>query len=191
MRILGIIGEPATGKSTLMRAVIRGLQGQGYEHKFLKLMRVTYWPDSKTVVLGVYPPGETFGGTDRLSMAVQADAEMFMYNITQHGGRGTDFTVMFEGDRLGNAKFLKFCKELPNVQCMFFALRAPLGELEKRHSSRVDFQSEVWLKGRRSKVNRLIEEFQMGVAQHADLGDTMRLASDILSGRIFEPEWQP
>ena len=62
--IIMIGGIPCSGKSTLMRMVLEDL-GEGEQ-----IMPIPLFPCQKhkdILVLGYYPEGETFGGTDKIS----------------------------------------------------------------------------------------------------------------------------
>ena len=98
MRLVGVIGEPATGKTALMRAILERL-GDDYEGFKFGLLRGRKYV-GELYVLGIYRAGELFAGTDRLSMAVQPFAIKFLKVIPATA------TVVFEGDRLTREGFL-------------------------------------------------------------------------------------
>ena len=64
MKVIGIIGEPAAGKSTVMRNLIADLGSGAVEKE--GLVAYTKFPESKTIVAGIYDE-QVFSGTDRLS----------------------------------------------------------------------------------------------------------------------------
>ena len=144
---VGIGGEPATGKTTLMRRVLRKLEdthghgGKGFRDGLLRGIRFNL-----TYVLGIYDEG-TFAGTDRLSMAVQTDATTF---LRQQSRVDASPVVLFEGDRLFNHSFLTTCEDLGETA--WFNLTCPETVLTSRHARRQDTQTALWLKGRRTKI---------------------------------------
>ena len=101
MRVVAMIGEPASGKTTLMERFI-GSMGDGRKFKYKKLRGIDF-SSSKIIVLGEYFTG-TFAGTDRLSMAVQPDVESFIRKAKR---KYPEYTIVFEGDRLGNGQAQK------------------------------------------------------------------------------------
>ena len=67
MKIVGLCGMPATGKSTLMRSLIERLKGEGQIWHEEKSGTLEYLRMGDFYVLGKYD-GQPFDGTDRLSM---------------------------------------------------------------------------------------------------------------------------
>ena len=62
--IIMIGGVPCSGKSTLTKKIISGLGSAEYVEP-MKLFKCQVHND--ILVVGQYPEGETFGGTDKLS----------------------------------------------------------------------------------------------------------------------------
>ena len=153
MIIVGWGGEPATGKSTIMKRLMTRFKEEPVPRKYDTLQYLDY-EQSRNIILGRYPDGQAFGGTDRLPMNVQPFAEKFLAQR-----KSEDYTVWFEGDRLFNAKFLHYIESL-SILHHFFAVCARSEVIDQRHSSR-DHQNEAWLKGRRTKVKHLINEFDL------------------------------
>lgn len=92
-----IIGEPATGKTTLVR---RLMAFQAWQFRNLKWVPHHINLQRDSIILGDYSDkDETYAGTDRLSMAVQPHARKW---IKDHSIRH----FLLEGDRLGNLKFI-------------------------------------------------------------------------------------
>lgn len=148
MKLAALIGEPACGKSTLALEVIKALPGGS--HLAHGLLRGTL--HEHVAVFGSYAPLEKFPGTDRLSMAVQPHAEDY---LRKHCDR--DFRIFFEGDRLGNVKFLTMAKSLAETK--IFVLSASHETKSARHQSRGDSQNEKFLKSRATKVKNIMAAF--------------------------------
>jgi hypothetical protein len=104
-------------------------------------------------VLGKYEEGETFAGTDRLSMAVQPIAQEFASE--------TKANLLFEGDRIFNQSFLEFCMKLPGIDLQVVYLKAPKSILEQRYKERGSDQSEQFLKGRETKYSNILSNFEL------------------------------
>lgn len=153
IKVIGWGGEPATGKSTIMKRLMATYPNAPVPMKFQKVKYLEY-AFTGPIILGRYDEGEAFGGTDRLPMNVQPDAEVF---LVMH--KDSSSTLLFEGDRLFNAKFIRFIKNL-GVPCHFFAVISREDVIAQRHAER-DQQNATWLAGRKTKVKNLIDEFDL------------------------------
>ena len=91
-KLIAIGGSPGTGKTTLMRKFMEGKTW--IECQPAKLVTAMYNEELDLYILGKYAEGETFAGTDRLSMAVQPEVQAW---IQTH-----NCNVLFEGDRIFN-----------------------------------------------------------------------------------------
>jgi len=150
-KIIAIGGVPGTGKTTLMRKFM-----EDYEFitetpkKMLPMMRES---NDRFSIFGVYQDGETFAGTDRLSMAVQPVAKEWLEE--------TDINLIFEGDRLFNQSFLEYCNTLPNTELVITYIYAGKSILEQRYKDRGSDQSEKFLRGRETKYNNILANFDL------------------------------
>ena len=122
-KIVAVGGSPGTGKTTLFRKFMEGLQWERVEPK--KMLPALYCKEIDTYILGKYEDGETFAGTDRLSMAVQPIAQEFVKETTSN--------ILFEGDRIFNQSFLEFAMGLP-VDLQVVYLKVPKPILEQRYN---------------------------------------------------------
>ena len=104
-------------------------------------------------ILGKYQEGETFAGTDRLSMAVQPEIHKWLET--------NNCNILFEGDRIFNQSFLEFAMGLPNTDLQIVMLNAPKSVLEQRYKDRGSDQSEQFLRGRETKYNNLLSNFDL------------------------------
>jgi len=158
-KIVAVGGEPATGKSTLVKELIQPLEPPKAFH--LGSCHGLSFEKSKLIVLGQYPKHHAFGGTDRLSMAVQPHAKQLLETLAGNPSY-QNYALLFEGDRLFNQSFLNFCftldlSEAPS--CAIYVLEASDHTKTFRHQSRGDTQPQSWLKGRITKVARLKAAF--------------------------------
>ncbi|RJQ26106.1 hypothetical protein C4577_04190 [Candidatus Parcubacteria bacterium] len=146
-------GVPASGKTTVMRKVVKEL-GKG---KICKTGTLVYQrhDNTKTIVLGSYAKAG-FGGTDILSMGVQPTA-VAMINAWASEENMDGWRILFEGDRLFNGSFIAELEKIKNLDCKWMMLEASDKAQEERHKKRGDTQSETWLKGRITKANKLKE----------------------------------
>jgi hypothetical protein len=150
-KIIAVGGQPGTGKTTLFRKYMEGKNWQ--ETAPAKLVVASYNTERDLYILGKYDEGETFAGTDRLSMAVQPPLQEW---IASH-----NCNVLFEGDRVFNQSFLEFCMGLPNTDLLVVYLKAPKEILEQRYRDRGSDQSEQFLRGRETKYSNLLSNFDL------------------------------
>lgn len=155
-KIVALGGEPATGKTTVVRKLIEQLETRGAFKKFdYGLLRGHCHEAERIVILGIYSPTETFAGTDRLSMAVMKDAVGFLSRARQLGLK--DYSIVFEGDRLFSSAFLKQCKLVAPTDIVI--VKADALTLKRRHMQRGDSQTEAWLRSRVTKIDNISKSF--------------------------------
>jgi dephospho-CoA kinase len=148
MKVAALIGEPATGKTTLARRLLSKLSpGVSFKQG---LVVGSKHEAEKIIVLGDYETSNIFAGTDRLSMAASPAVEWYIQQlaVSQKG-----WSVFFEGDRLTNYKFLDAVKKTSDLK--IFVLEASEELKKERHSLRGDSQSETFLKSRKTKIERI------------------------------------
>ena len=150
-KLIAVGGSPGTGKTTLFRKFMEGKNFQPVEPA--KLVSAMYCAELDLYILGKYEEGEVFAGTDRLSMAVQPAVSEW---IASH-----NCNVLFEGDRIFNQSFLEFAMGLPDTDLQVIFLNAPKDILEQRYADRGSDQSEQFLRGRETKYNNLLSNFDL------------------------------
>ena len=149
-KLIAVGGSPGTGKTTLFRKFMEKFEWEKVEPK--KLLPALYCKELDLYILGKYEDGETFAGTDKLSMAVQPVATEFVKETTSN--------VLFEVDRIFNQSFLEMCMGLPaDLQVVF--LKVPEATLKERYAERGSDQSEQFLKGRATKYSNLLSNFEL------------------------------
>jgi len=150
-KIIAVGGQPGTGKTTLFRKYMEGKDWIVGEPA--KLVSASYNVDRDLYILGKYEEGETFAGTDRLSMAVQPPLQEWIAS--------NNCNILFEGDRVFNQSFLEFCMGLPDTDLQVVYLKAPKDLLEQRYKDRGSDQSEQFLRGRETKYSNLQSNFEL------------------------------
>jgi broad-specificity NMP kinase len=150
-KLMAVGGQPGTGKTTLFRKFMESYQWETVEPK--KMLPALYCKELDLYVLGKYEDGETFAGTDRLSMAVQPVAQSFVAETTSN--------ILFEGDRIFNQSFLEFAMGLENTDLQVLYLKVPNDLLKQRYADRGSDQSETFLKGRATKYNNILSNFEL------------------------------
>ncbi len=150
-KLIAVGGSPGTGKTTLFRKFMEDKKWIQVEPA--KLISAMYNEELDLYVLGKYEEGETFAGTDRLSMAVQPPMQEW---IASH-----NCNILFEGDRIFNQSFLEYAMGLPNTDLQVVILTAPKDLLEQRYKDRGSEQSEQFLRGRETKYSKIQSNFEL------------------------------
>jgi broad-specificity NMP kinase len=150
-KLIAVGGQPGTGKTTLFRKFMEGKTW--IEVEPAKLVSAMYNEEMDLYILGKYQEGETFAGTDRLSMAVQPPLQEW---IKTH-----NCNILFEGDRVFNQSFLEFAMGLPNTDLQVVYLKTTKEVLEQRYKDRGSDQSEQFLRGRETKYSNLLSNFEL------------------------------
>jgi len=145
MKVIYLIGLPGTGKSTVMKEFM-SRTGGWYNDRPVDLLDSHVSGNIR--VLGKYEEGETFSGTDRLSMAVSPKAVEFVST------KPNEF-IVGEGDRLNNKGFFSACGD----DLTIIHLTVADTTRDKRYKERGSDQSEKFIQTVRTKVNNIIEEF--------------------------------
>lgn len=168
-RCLAIGGEPATGKTTLMKELIKNLSKPQNLRVGLVSGHVSI-PEN-VAVMGIYDGKGKFDGTDRLSMAVNKDFITYVDMEKRN--------IMFEGDRLFSANNLIHISSRYHLRII--VLEQDEETLHKRHLDRGDTQTEKFLKGRKTKINNILSEFsgKCEVFRLNEISDTVSLSNEL------------
>ena len=149
--IVMIGGVPCSGKSTITRNILSELGSAEYVEP-MKLFPCEKRGD--VLVIGRYPEGETFGGTDRISYgAISKFREFVDQEQPKH------IHIFLEGDRFFRSKDIEWLVE--NHDAKVFILTVSGDEEKRRHMERQDTQTEKWLQGRRSQINNIMTNFML------------------------------
>jgi len=140
-KVIGLGGEPATGKTTIIKKLREFFNLTPFSYGQVKGV---YDKEKKVYFIGVFD-GSTFEGTDKLSMAVQPFFIKFL-NWCEGG------IVIFEGDRLFNQSL--FDRDFNFVKII---IKADEEILESRHKERGDTQSNKFLKSKKTKIENIIK----------------------------------
>jgi ABC-type cobalamin/Fe3+-siderophores transport system ATPase subunit len=152
---LYIVGEPGVGKSTLVETLVgRAPVITGRK----PLAHRTYLTTEGGVTeLGAREPGR-FGGTDALSMSAVVPAEAWVTDGSWHA----DSMLLAEGDRLACDRFFNALLD-GGWKLRIIHLDSPEHAAARRAARAkamgVPPQKDTWLKGRRTKVQRLVERW--------------------------------
>jgi dephospho-CoA kinase len=150
MKVIAIGGEPGSGKSTLMKKII---EKYNWIKVYDEVKLVPYLQYDYNYILGKYDEGETFSGTDRMSMAVQPEAIKFLASLNK------DAVVLYEGDRLFTSSFLEHCLENYELEIIYLQTES---EIRKdRYRQRGSNQNETWLQGRETKIANILSNMML------------------------------
>ena len=158
VKVIAMGGEPATGKTTLMFKLI-SMADDWKVIKPQKLLDAMYSEKLNLYILGKYAnDGNVFQGTDRLSMAVQPDAEKFFMELDY---ANADANVIFEGDRLFNGKMLdQLSSAFPN-SFKVLILTVKDSTLDQRHIDRKDDQDDKFKNSRKTKISNIMSSLTL------------------------------
>jgi len=149
LRVTAIGGEPATGKSYIVKKIISE-NNLTDSFKWGKLVNGV--KNDKISVLGIYGDSQDiFPGTDKLSMAVQP--EVIQY-IKLEATRNNLEHIIFEGDRLFKSSLFEIIKN--NVDFRIVVIKCDEEIKKQRHIKRKDKQNEKWLNSRKTAVSNII-----------------------------------
>ncbi len=152
MKVVAIFGEPGSGKTTLMKKL---MEKYGFDKTIDDSVKlVPFHQKDNIYILGKYEDGQVFGGTDRMSMAVQPEAIKFLDTLN---AKDPNAVVVFEGDRLSTSSFLEHC--FSNYDIDMFYLNTNKDVRAERYKERGSNQDETWLRGRESKINNIRSNF--------------------------------
>lgn len=146
--IVALGGEPASGKTTIFKLLRARFERVIYPFQY-GLVRGMSDRDMKVLFIGVYD-NSTWEGCDKLSMSVQPDFEKMVKSLT-----GKDCVIYIEGDRLFNPSLFR------RFQIQSVVIQASPGTLSHRHKLRADNQGESFLKAKRTKLRRMVDEFKI------------------------------
>ena len=144
-KILAVIGRTGTGKTSLFREFIKTTEWENKE--LVKLIPSLYSKTLDLHILGKYEEGEVFAGTDKMSMCCQPAAIEFVNTVNSN--------IIFEGDRLTSSKFFDHLLSLPDTEFQIYVIEADTKNLTKRYIERGSNQSEIFLKGRATKISNI------------------------------------
>ena len=172
--IFMIGGVPCSGKSILTRNIISEL-GLAELVEPLKLFSCQKHGD--ILVVGRYPEGETFGGTDRLSYGTISKFREF---IIQECPKYKH--IIIEGDRFFRMKDIEWL--VSEYAAKVFVLTISSLEEQRRHVERQDSQTEKWLKGSRSQISNILTNMflmdKIQVRNNENKNDMIKIEEELL-----------
>jgi len=160
MKIVGLCGEPASGKSTIMRAFISNLKDTGAVKKE-GLVAYTEFAEDKVIVAGIYDDA-VFSGTDRTAKSCGPKYREWL-DAKNADPEYDSWTFYWEGERFSNSKFFDFFYDRCSHVTTYF-LEADPELLDERNASRSN-QNPSWRKGMATRMRNLREGYPVKVVQ--------------------------
>jgi hypothetical protein len=159
MKIVGLCGEPAAGKSTVMKNFIAGLGGYSVQKQGLVVY--TLFHDDKVIIAGIYDE-QVFSGSDRTSKACGPKYREWIA-AKNANPEWDDWSFYFEGERMSNGKFFDFFfNECSDVTIYY--LQCDAKTLDERNANRSN-QNLSWRKGMKTRMNNLRNNYPVTVVQ--------------------------
>lgn len=168
-----LVGEPGAGKTTLMAELRAGWAEASLEKR---PVRHVLWqrPDGQLVPeLGW--PRDGFGGTDALPMDAVRHAEPWIAACGYP-------LVLAEGDRLACARFFQAAHDAGELVLVHVHATPELAAA--RRAQRGSDQAEAWVRGRRTKVQRLLADWP----SHLTVDAALPAAEQAEALRHYVPE---
>jgi len=159
MKIIGLIGEPAAGKSTVFRKLLASF-GEGTVRKE-GLVVYTEYPDDKVIVAGIYDE-QVFSGTDRLSKGCGPKYREWLTTKCADPAY-SDWTFYWEGERFSNSKFFDFFRDECSDVTIYY-LMADSKTLNERNANRSN-QNPSWRKGMATRMFNLREGYEVEIVE--------------------------
>jgi hypothetical protein len=148
-QLLYLIGQPGAGKTILLAKALEGCKNEAHTKPF----GMRFYPYAELgeacVELGLSRP--PFSGTDTLSMGVQPLALNWLAETSVR-------YVIGEGDRLSTEGFFLGARER-GWKVTVAWLSTPDTLAAERRRARGTVQNACWVKGRVSKVEKLVHKF--------------------------------
>lgn len=157
-KLVMLLGEPCSGKTTVARKVIEGLReanSRVMSYKWKEVECTLYFPEM-IGVLGIYK-GETFDGTDKLALHTQPQALELLAELE-------NWAWFVEGDRYATPSFLERARQLGDVYVAALLVAPPV--LEQRRAQRAKVQDPTWLAGRHTKFMNLAATYATDLLEH-------------------------
>lgn len=163
-----MIGEPGVGKSTLLAGLVTGARAT------YRLRPVAHADYGRAAQIGVIREG--FAGTDGLALNAQPAVLEWLARYP------FDYFVA-EGDRLANAKFFTAVQALGYRLTVAALLGAELAAVNREKRAQVvgRAQNDTWVRGRATKVDRLLGYAHPGFTFHIRTAEDYITAAGVLA----------
>ncbi len=154
-----LCGEPAAGKSTVMKNFIATLGSYSVQKQ--GLVAYTLFPDDKIIIAGIYDE-QVFSGTDRLSKGVGPQFREWIAQKNENP-EWDDWSFFAEGERFSNSKFFDFFRDECSDVTIYY-LTADEETLNERNANRSN-QNPSWRKGMATRMRNLREGYAVKIVE--------------------------
>lgn len=169
--LLAIIGQPGAGKTTALRLALRGVPC----HPVVGCPPFIAYPSG--VQLGVDRPGG-FSGSDGYSLSVQPLVIAWL--------RDAPFCyVLTEGDRLSNDGIFQAALSF-GYDLQIAWIDTPDDIAAARRLLRGSLQDPAWVRGRQTKVSRLVERWSARVTRIDGRGEAEEIANRLSTTKVIK-----
>lgn len=177
MKIIGIGGLPASGKSYTVQGLMANLSKMhGREWTPKAYGMAMYEQLGDRFVMGRYSGVAEYAGTDRLSMNCYRAVKMFWKALAKNV---PEAVVIFEGNRLFKDDMLTFANAIADTS--WIVLDAGEEITHQRHVERRDTQTERILKARQTELSNLLQRRgDIRVVSNRDESESQALLFDLL-----------
>lgn len=164
MRVIGIGGVPGSGKSSVVKRILKTL-GDGHDFQFQLLKGIKYIHNKpRLIILGKYEEDVLFCGTDRLSMIAIVSIKAFI-TMCLETNKFQDYVILFEGDRFFKSAVFNFLEE-NSIDYSLYILNVNSELLDERRANRGEKNhTDKFLKGRKTMYENIISQYPSRVTQ--------------------------
>lgn len=152
MKVIGFVGQPCSGKSTLMRQLMSEI-GDEWELVQEGLLRFHFNAQKNVMVMGIYDD-RVFSGTDLLAKNV---GPKFREWISAFDEQDT-VIILWEGERFSNSPTIQHL--LKTVDTELYLVEAPEEVLEERNRNRSN-QNDNWRRSMKTRINNLVKRYSI------------------------------
>ena len=154
-----LCGEPAAGKSTVMKNFIATLGSYSIQKQ--GLVTYTLFHDDNVIIAGIYDE-QVFSGTDRLSKSAGPAYRKWLATMNANP-EWDDWSFFAEGERFSNSKFFDFFRDECSDVTIYY-LNADEETLNERNANRSN-QNPSWRKGMATRMRNLREGYPVKIVE--------------------------
>ena len=153
-----LVGGPGSGKTTIMRTILAKMPETGRYDKPVKHSVHVY---NETITVSLGWERAPFGGTDTLGFSAIIPIE----NVLLPTLAAAQISTLFgEGDRLANDRFFRAAQRYGDLLLFYVDVDAELSaqrRADRAAKNNLPIQSESWTAGRFTKVQRLVDRWNV------------------------------